>query len=373
MKILFLHLDNIILCPPAINTLENLLDQGHKVMLITYNIDQLDKTILVNKALSTIDLGRRINPKNQLLKFKLRYQKRMAIRKFLKNNRKQYDLIWTTSEITVRECGNLLLDCKFVMQLMELVNYVPLFGNQKLFQFDIAKYARTAYKVVVPEYNRAHIVKARWRLEKLPIILPNKPYRVDLSGKHSEEANKIINVLKNESRKVLLYQGGFTQDRRFEEFAEAVKLLGDDYVLYLMGVQNDYCRKILNHYPYVKYLGALKPPEHLLAAQYAHIGILTYIPVKVSFYSELNALYCAPNKIYEYALCNLPMIGTDVPGLSSIFDKYHIGMCCKELTAESIVKTVKNIEANYDECKNGCSRFYNEIDLKQIVKRIVEQ
>ena len=373
MNILFLHLDNIILCPPAINVLENLLDQGHTVKLMSYNADQLDKELLGNNALSTIDLGRRVNPKNQLQKYALRYKKRGFIRKYLQKYRKDFDLIWATSEITVRECGVLLLDCKYVMQLMELVNYVPLFGNQTLFQFDIAKYARAAYKVVVPEYNRAHIIKARWELDKLPTILPNKPYRVDLPGEHSKEATKIITMLKNERRKILLYQGGFTPDRRFEEFAEAARLLGDDYVLYLMGFENDYCCKILKEYPHVKYLGALKPPEHLLAAQYAYIGILTYIPVKVAFYSEMNALYCAPNKIYEYALCDLPMIGTDVPGISRIFDKFHIGMYCKELTAVSIAETVKKIEANYDACKLGRKKFYDDVDLKEIVKRIVEE
>ena len=83
MNILFLHLDNIILCPPAINVLENLLDQGHTVKLMSYNADQLDKELLGNNALSTIDLGRRVNPKNQLQKYALRYKKRGFIRKYL--------------------------------------------------------------------------------------------------------------------------------------------------------------------------------------------------------------------------------------------------------------------------------------------------
>ena len=37
--------------------------------------------------------------------------------------------------------------------------------------------------------------------------------------------------------------------------------------------------------------------------------------IEGSGFTILNALYCAPNKIYEYAGCNIPMIGTDVLGL----------------------------------------------------------
>ena len=59
MKILFIHLDNNINhCPPAINAVENLLDQGHQVFLISYNVDELDPEILSNKFLRYYDVGK---------------------------------------------------------------------------------------------------------------------------------------------------------------------------------------------------------------------------------------------------------------------------------------------------------------------------
>lgn len=358
------------MCPPAINALQIQCDLGHELTVMSYNMDGLSSA--VKKRIIVKDLGKRKNPSSKIQKYWIRLKKRKEIRDFIDKHYMEYDLIWLTSEIAVREVGKILLKTKYIMQLMEMVNYVPQFGNCELFKFDIKKYAQNAMKVVVPEENRAYITQVRWELKNLPSILPNKPYDATIDFELSDNAKSIIDILKKEKRKIILYQGGFTEDRRFEEFAEAVDKLGSDYVFYLMGFQNDYCKKILDKYPSVKYLGALNPPEHLVAAQYAYLGVLTYLPVKAAFYSELNALYCAPNKIFEYALCGLPMIGTNVLGLKYLFEKYNIGKCCKELTAESICETVQEIEKEYNIMKSNCRTFYDSVDMVSIMKEILQ-
>ena len=358
------------MCPPAINAIQIQADLGNEITVLSYNVNELSDKI--RQRITIVDLGKRCNPKVKYKKYYMRLKKRKEIRKYIAQNYKNYDLLWITSEIGVREVGSLLLKTKYVMQLMEMVNYVPQFGNSNVFKFDIKKYAQSAFRVVVPEENRAHIIRAKWELDEIPSVLPNKPYDLSLDFELSEKARHIVDIVKKEKRKIILYQGGFTKDRRFEEFAEAVDFLGDDYVFYLMGFQNEYCKEILRKYPNVVYLGALNPPEHLVVAQYAHIGVLTYIPVKTAFYSELNALYCAPNKIYEYALCELPMIGTNVLGLKYPFEKYNIGKCCEKLTSKDICKTIKEIEKEYEIIKGNCKVFYQSIDLDIIMKGILQ-
>ncbi|MCJ0566812.1 glycosyltransferase [Enterococcus cecorum] len=371
MKILVAHLDDITVCPPVYTAVQLLLELGYNVTLITYNVDKLAVELSSNSKLECINLGRRVNPKNSIKKYYLRFKKRISIRKYFRDNINKFDIVWTTSEIGVREIGDILFSAKkHIMQLMELVDYVPLFGNHSLITFPIEKFAQKAYKVVVPEYNRAHIVKIRWNLDKLPNILPNKPYFTEVKNL-SNKAIQIIEVLKNEKRKIILYQGGFTEDRRFEEFIEAIEQLGDKYVFYIMGKKNEYCEKLLSKYPSIVYVGSLNPPEHLVVAKYAYIGVLTYIPVKTAFYSELNALYCAPNKIYEYALHNLPMIGTDVPGLTNIFEKYNIGVSCKELTVNEIKNAIRKVDTNYEIMRSSCAKFYNDTNLIEIMREII--
>lgn len=372
MKVIVAHLDDITACPPVYTAVKILLKLGHNVTLFSYNIEDLEVELNSDPKLNCIDLGRRINPRNNIKKYYLRLKKRINIRKYFRENISTFDIVWTTSEIGVREIGDVLLNAKkHVMQLMELVDYVPLFSNYSLITFPIEKYAQNAYQVVVPEYNRAHIVKARWNLKRLPRILPNKPYFTEVKDL-SDKAQQIIEIMEKEKRKIILYQGGFTKDRRFEEFAEAIEQLGNDYVFYIMGKKNQYCEELISKYSSIIYLGALNPPEHLVVAKYAYIGILTYIPVKTAFYSELNALYCAPNKIYEYALHNLPMIGTDVPGLTNIFEKYGIGVSCKELTVNGIMDAIKKVESNYEFMRDSCAKFYNDTNLFKIVQEIIE-
>ena len=372
MKILFIHLDDgINTCPPAINVIENLLDQGHEVFLVSYSVDELDPEVLSNNKFKYYDLGKRKNPSNNIQKYLARYHVRQRIRKFIARCIKNYDLVWTTSEITIREVGPVLFKAKkHVMQLMELARVVPVFGGHEQFYVELEPFAQKAFKVVVPEINRAYIVKTWWHLNTLPTVLPNKPYKTEIKS-ISNEAQKIINIVKQERRKIILYQGGFTADRKFDQFAEAVDKLGDDYCLYFMGKDNDYRKEICLKYPFIKYVGALKPPEHLLIAKYAYVGILTYMPVKDGFHSELNALYCAPNKSFEYALCNLPMIGTDVPGLQEIFHEYNVGVCIKEESADGVIEAIRHVDQHYEEMKQNCSKYFDSVDLKEIVRKIV--
>ena len=88
---------------------------------------------------------------------------------------KTHDLIWTTTDNTVSLIGRGLLNYEnHIMQLMELVEDTPLLYYKvvyqlklnKLFKTHLDKYARHAKYVVVPEFNRAHIIKAMWGLEK---------------------------------------------------------------------------------------------------------------------------------------------------------------------------------------------------------------
>lgn len=375
MKVMVIHLNNINLCPPAISLIENLIEHKHKVMLVSYNISEMKSNKIKKNNFNSYDLGNYIIPDSKLKKYRVRYKSRKQARKYIKQHITEYDRVWTTSEITVRDVGDILLTSgvKHILQIMELTDYVPQIGNLRLFPFNIEDYAQKTYKVVVPEVNRAHIVKVRWHLDRLPEILPNKPYTISIDENGiSTKGKKIIEHLKNQDKKIILYQGGFTKDRKFDQFANAIKELGNEYVLCLMGKDNNYRKEICSQFPHIHYLGFLQPPEHLVIAKYAHIGILTYFPVKEAFYSDLNAVYCAPNKTFEYALCELPMIGTNVRGLAEIFEKYKVGCCIEQDDKESVKQAIRYVESNYKTMKANCKQYFDSVDLDTLVESIIK-
>ena len=169
-----------------------------------------------------------------------------------------------------------------------------------------------------------------------------------------------------------LYQGTFGYERILDQFIEAVRMLGDDYCMVLMGNYDDELKNILKKYPDVFFIPFIPAPNHLYITKKAHIGVLSYVNTnKIRHYDPLNAVYCAPNKIYEYACCGVPMIGNDIPGLDLPFKQYKIGIC-SDLRAELIANGIKHIEDNYAIMSENCKKFYNNINYDMIVNNIID-
>lgn len=374
MKVVIVHFDNVMHYPPVISLVENFLDHGHKVILISWGGDGLKDTIRNNDCFEykNIDSGIQTNFFARVIN---RYRIVMVGRKLVKEIMIDSDLIWTTTDRTVMLLGKLLFEYKHIMQLMELDNYYPYSKYIKWPKFPIARYANKAWKMVVPELNRAYIQKTIWNLNKFPIVLPNKPYRLEIANV-DEELEKGLNIIKKETKKIIIYLGIIAADRDLSKIIEAVHILEEEYSLYMLGLNNTKDQRefddMINKYDNVHYLGFYKSPKHLNFLQYAHIGVLPYKPTRGdAFISDLNAQYCAPNKIFEYCGFDLPMIGSNVLGLKLPFDMYNIGKCYDD-TVDSIINTIQSVENNYAEMKNNCKKYYNSYDMKKILESIIE-
>ena len=363
MKVLVVHNPEIGTWPPVRNLVENLLNNGHKVVLITKDAHN---GLKINNEGLTIHLLSSYKKKRYLQNIICFLKNEFKLKQLVKGYTNECDVLWTTTDSSVRALGKLVFRYRHVMELLELAEDMPYIRNFNFPKVNLKKYAQHAWKVVVPEYNRAHILKTWWNLEETPCILPNKPYRLE-SNIETSDIEKIIAKMDAESRKIVLYQGVFYKDRKLDAFAEAIDSLKDEYVFYIMGRDNSIRQELCRKYKNIEYIPFIPAPNHLLITKHADIGVLPYIPQKVMHYSSLNALYCAPNKIYEYAAYGLPMIGSDVPGLMHPFTKYNIGVCCKKLTVQDVIKALNYVSEHYDEMKKNCSNFFSNTDLDEIV------
>ena len=140
-----------------------------------------------------------------------------------------------------------------------------------------------------------------------------------------------------------------------------------------MGNDTLYRKKLCEMFPEIAYIPFVRPPYHLYITKNAHVGLLPYIAKRYAHYSSLNALYCAPNKIFEYAACGLPMIGSDVPGLYYPFMQYHIGYTTENQSSSEIASILERIDENYDEMVANCHSFYNSVDMDSIVSNILQE
>lgn len=377
--ITLVHLEDITAYPPVMNVLKNFLCHSHKVNLISCGTTKLPAEIRKNNNIKIYDIS--LPSGNSIHNRLSRSYKRKTIgRKLTRQCMQHSDVLWTTTDLTVEMLGKMVLEYRHVMQLMELIDHYPRIRMKYLSklpfaQFPIKNYGRKAWKVVVPEKNRAYIQKTWWDLKETPYVLPNKPYDINV-GEPDLNEMKILEEMQEEKRKIILFQGNLSDDRDLSPFAEAIKTLGEEYCLYVMGKSGaryvNESKKLFEKYPFIKYIGYFTPPKHLLFTKYAHIGLLPYIPSKNHlFLPDLNALYCAPNKIYEYSAFGVPMLGTDVPGLTAPFEKYNIGVSCKKLDAKHIVEAVKKIDGNYAELSQNCKRYFVDTNLDEIVEKIL--
>lgn len=365
------EVNDITLYPPVQNLIKVLLDLGYRINLIGTNLDNIAEDIKFTQNCNLVELG---GLKNDLSI--VRWIHKLILFRTVKKKVKLYmrdsEYLWTTSGDTIIALKKMVLNYKNIFQLMELIEYGVMFRGKIKIHLD--KIAQKSWKTVVPEINRAYIQKAWWNLSKPSHVLPNKPYSLDY-GKADAELEAAINIMKNDSRKIILYLGGLHSDRNFETYAKAISKM-DGYVLYIVGKAfsgdpNALINKLTNDYGAV-YLGFFKPPKHLALVNNAHIGLLPYMTTKTVSTSVLNALYCAPNKIWEYAGFGVPMVGSDVLGLKLPFEQWNIGRCCDINDDVAIIKAIEEVDRNHDEMSKNCYKFYDSVDLKKIVSEILE-
>lgn len=367
-RVLVVNYHEINTLPPVRNLVEVLLRNGHSVTLITFDKDE--KYYVENKNLRII----RIDTHNTSLCRRIAdfVVRRIKLKKLVEDEMKSNDILWTTTDFTARELGRVCFRHDHVMQLMELIEDMPLIPGQKVLKAHLSEVGKHAMKVVVPEYNRAQILATWWNLDKIPTVLPNKPASINLSITVPEEYSQIIAKVKNETRRIIIYQGIIGTERPLDPFIDAVSELGNEYCVYIMGNETDELRRLKEKYTNMEHIPFMRPPYHLIVTSYAYIGILSYKPVKnKEHYSDLNALYCAPNKVYEYAGTGLPMLGNNVPGLKYTIESFKMGKIIDHYDKTLILEAIKGIEYDYLNYKKNCKIFFENANLDDIVGKII--
>ena len=360
--------------PPAVSLVSNLLEIGCRVSLLACGDDScLPHAVRNNEQFEFVCLGSRGG--SLFRRISMLHSVPHEIRAFLSARRDEIDIVWTTMAVDVRDAGKQLNHFPHVMQIAELTEKVPAFfhTNRPPYSKLTIKLARKAKKVVVPEYNRAFIQQTLWRLSETPSVLPNKPSALNELPTNLDR--ELILRFENETRKIVLYQGLFADDRDLAPFADAIDSLEGEFVLYLMGKASDQkqqnlIEEIIRSHTNIEYVGFVPAPNHLAYTKFARIGLLPYKPSYDGACPPLNALYCAPNKIWEYSRFGVPMIGSDVPGLTGVFARFNCGVTAKN-NAASIAEAIREVDDAHDLMSSGSLKLYSSVDTQQIVKNIV--
>lgn len=332
---------------PIMSVVKNLLELNFKVKLLSIESARIDHPNLT-EFINPVNIS--ASPFGKLHGY---YNFRRYVKRVLSKNAEVSDILWLGSLDTINLCTGLRIinEHKYICHIHELY-------DTKQSRLRISTHLiRNASKVVVPEVNRAKILRTWLKLETQPTVYPNKPAthpRVIKANPTTSLTKEIVSNI-DSTKKIVLYQGHIGHDRDLKPIAEAVKDL-DNVEFWLMGKDHGCVEELVSISDKVKYLGFIPAPYHLEITSYAHLGIMSYN------LTNLNNLYCAPNKVWEYLGFNIFFICNEVGSLESFVSRG----CCELVDFYDIDKVKQLIINNIDK-KQDFSNIYDSIDTKEII------
>lgn len=367
MKIVYFLKKGFQFFPPCLAQVLYLKDLGAELEIYhgknTTYIDTLfDNLHLIHHELKSDGLK---NGKIETAKKMIKYRKEA---KSIVQNIPKERLLWfgnCESLIPLNDCLN---GRKFVASILEL------YDDQKLIDELLKRVLPKAAIVLCCERHRAMIMRGRYQLKKSPFVMPNKAYAIEEENADGGSFNTIDKEVRDKIERykdcrVVLYQGIISRDRPLSSIARALASIGNPKVVFWIMGKGDLqlIEEVKSIYSNTVYFGYVPSPQHMIVTQYAHIGIANYD------YSNLNNIFCAPNKIYEYSKFGMPMLTSDNIGLTETVGAAKAAECVDFSNEDAICDGLSKILDDYETYHENALEFYRQTNNRGVMEEIYEE
>ena len=328
--------------------------------IITYSTEEYNLGYLTNVLLK--------NRQKALTAFGLIKHIVKAINLMLKIN---VDILFIddfTSSITAYILCKIFKIKMVVLFSRELYIDVKMPGFGKYF----VKYERIMYNkadiIIACNVKRAEIMQDYYKLETTPFVFENirnldvKYDKIAMDIKYANFFNAKINIIAT---------GGVSLERGTERLIRAMTFF-PDYDLYIIGKgKNDSYEHVVAvihelHLDNVYILDRVILSELKYLVTRSDIGIVEY------HQKNLNNIYCASGKIYEYLFEGLPVVTTENYSLKYMCEQYNIGVADNNFI-DGIRKVADNLYLYKKAVKEyimNISVLENNIKLAEFIKFI---
>lgn len=205
---------------------------------------------------------------------------------------------------------------------------------------------------VVPDADRAHILKDQLNLSELPTIVPNYPLFVGERPPPSWA---------REGRFEVVYCGSIGRHQQLDLIARSVARWPDHAVFHIIGnASSQMARQISvsaqkagvsERVIFDGWTPYNELPTRLAAA---HLGISLLDPS----YQQWRTALGASNKRYQYMQAGLPQIGDMNPGVHELVEKQSIGSCLRSFDDEELARIVTEYATNPERCRQEGERAF---------------
>lgn len=170
-----------------------------------------------------------------------------------------------------------------------------------------------------------------------PETVLNVPERIEMEPGWDLRSTLAI----SDAQRIVVYQGSIQENRGIEPAIEALTGL-EDTVLVIIGY--GYHRPALETLvrkrklaDRVRFFGPLPNRELLFYTASADIGLCNIVNSSLSYYTTL------PNKLFEYMLAGIPVIGSDSPEIGRVVTEEQIGVTCDPEDPEALAAAARSI------------------------------
>lgn len=238
--------------------------------------------------------------------------------------------------------------------------------RDKLFIHWEKKVIKRVFYIIAANEERMRILKWVYKVPNITFVLniTSATITPDTEFKKLDNTQEIT----------MVYQGVLTEERNISFFINVLFELPGYVKLMLIGdgPSEQYYHQLvesLNLADRVIFTGRISNAEMLDELRRCHIGIITYP------FTDLNNVYCSPNKIFEYAALCLPTLSTSQPFMEKIFNKYNIGETFEENNPSSFVSSFNSIRHNTSISRDDFSAFladynFNNESLK--IEKVID-
>ena len=141
--------------------------------------------------------------------------------------------------------------------------------------------------------------------------------------------------------KIIIYQGHYFRDRGLEQLIESARYLHEGkIVLRGDGYLEEHLRNLVLEkgvQDKVVFASPVPMTELVRTAGEADIGVAPFIPVC------LNTRLCLPNKLFEYMMAGLAILGSDLPELRRIIVGHNLGGLFNPEDSKDIARAINEL------------------------------
>lgn len=259
------------------------------------------------------------------------------------------------------------------------IQWLTEFGEEvgaKWSGFSIDKMFHSA-TLIESEINRSRLLAEDKGLTTLPFVLPNKPFGHPRTRRMTVTDSGIARQIDTwKGKRVFLYQGSLGSDRI--GIINMIEYLCEGFPESIVAVMSHWSPivdELALRYSNFSYVPFLCAPYHLEVTSHADIGLAVYSITDgkgIVGISPLNALYCAPNKTFEYTGFGIPMLCNNPPGLRDSIGAYGAAVCLDELCKENVIDGAKRLLDDYQTYSRNAVSFFESVDVEEIVHKIID-